>query len=93
VCIKNDEKLKKILSELGPFANHHANDGHEKYRIILSHYIDPRILIEFYLRNFFDFTFYYILWVLLVTSGSINALILVTMMLQRNFVMTKNPIF
>jgi len=50
VYIKNDEKLKKILSELASFANHHANDGHETYRITL---------IEFYLRNFFDFTLYY----------------------------------
>jgi len=61
VCIKNDEKLKKILSELGPFANHHANDGHEKYRIILSHYIDPRIFIGFVSETFLilHFIIYY----------------------------------
>jgi hypothetical protein len=59
VYIKNGEKLKKILSELASFANHHANDRHETYRITLSHYIDPSILIGFCFRNFFDFTFYY----------------------------------
>ena len=57
--IKNDEKLKKILSELASFANHHANDGSETYRVTLAHYIDSRILIGFCLRNFFDFKLYY----------------------------------
>jgi len=52
VYIKNDEKLKKILSELASFANHHANDGHETYRITLSHCIDPRIFIGFVSETF-----------------------------------------
>jgi len=35
---------------------HETYDGHEAYLITLSHYIDPRILIGFCLRNFLDFT-------------------------------------
>ncbi len=45
---------------MASFANHHSNDGHETYLILLmSHYIDPRILIGFCLRNFLDFTLDY----------------------------------
>jgi len=57
--IKNDENLKKILRELASFANHHANDGSETYRVTLAHYIDSRILIGICLRNFLDFKLYY----------------------------------
>jgi hypothetical protein len=55
----DDIKVKKLLRELGTFANHRTNTTVEIYSSVLFYYLDPRILIGFCFRNGLDYKVYY----------------------------------
>ena len=51
--------VKKILIELANFAKHRSISASNLCRSVLGHYLDPRILIGFCLRNGLDYKIYY----------------------------------
>ena len=51
--IKDHDNFKKILREVGIITNHYTSESDhiEIYTTALSHYIDPRIVVGFCMKN------------------------------------------
>jgi hypothetical protein len=71
---KDHDNFKKLLREVAKFANHHRGDSNanEIYTTVLAHYIDPRIVIGFCMRNNLDYLEYYPLSRISIIGGWFN---------------------
>ncbi len=72
--VKDHDNFKKLLREVATFGNHYRSEANplEIYTTVLSHYIDPRIVVGFCMRNGLDYLEYYPVFRTALVGGWFN---------------------